>query len=63
MCNRADDESAPVVASADGIVIGMSNLPLVNEGEALLHVARYQEIDDVENAVENFQSRYETTGF
>ncbi|MEC8916959.1 succinylglutamate desuccinylase/aspartoacylase family protein [Salinicola sp. LHM] len=57
------NDEAPIVASADGIVIGMSNLPLVNEGEALLHVARYQEIDDVENAVEDFQSRYETTGF
>ncbi|MAM56024.1 MAG: succinylglutamate desuccinylase [Salinicola sp.] len=57
------NDEAPVVASADGIVIGMSNLPLVNEGEALFHVARYQEIDDVENAVESFQSRYETTGF
>lgn len=56
------NDEAPVVASADGIVIGMSNLPLVNEGEALFHVARYDEIDDVESAVEDFQTRYETPG-
>ncbi|WFF40020.1 succinylglutamate desuccinylase/aspartoacylase family protein [Salinicola endophyticus] len=55
-------DEAQVVASADGIVIGMSNLPLANEGEALFHVARYEEIDEVESAVESFQSRFDTPG-
>ncbi|WP_110668131.1 succinylglutamate desuccinylase/aspartoacylase family protein [Salinicola halophilus] len=54
------DDEAEVKASADGIVIGMSNLPLANEGEALFHVARFDEIDDIESAVEDFQSRYDT---
>ncbi|KFF47712.1 succinylglutamate desuccinylase [Gammaproteobacteria bacterium MFB021] len=56
------NDEAQVVASADGIVIGMSNLPLANEGEALFHVARYEEIDEVESAVESFQSRFDTPG-
>ncbi|QJQ96088.1 MULTISPECIES: succinylglutamate desuccinylase/aspartoacylase family protein [Halomonadaceae] len=47
-----------VRANADGIVIGMSNLPLANEGEALFHVARFDAIEEAENAVETFQSDY-----
>ncbi|WP_110686983.1 succinylglutamate desuccinylase/aspartoacylase family protein [Salinicola aestuarinus] len=54
------DDEAELLANADGIVIGMSNLPLANEGEALFHVARFDEIDDIESAVEDFQSRYDT---
>lgn len=50
-----------VVANADGIVIGMSNLPLANEGEALFHVARFDAIEEAENAVESFQSAFEPT--
>lgn len=49
-----------VLANADGIVIGMSNLPLANEGEALFHVARFDEIEEAENAVETFHSDFET---
>lgn len=52
---NAEDE---VVATADGIVIGMSNLPLANEGEALFHVARFDAIEEAESAVESFQSDY-----
>ncbi|MBD3898199.1 succinylglutamate desuccinylase/aspartoacylase family protein [Halomonas sp. ML-15] len=53
---NAEDE---VLAPADGIVIGMSNLPLANEGEALFHVARFDAIEEAENAVESFQSDYD----
>ncbi|MDI4638733.1 MULTISPECIES: succinylglutamate desuccinylase/aspartoacylase family protein [Halomonadaceae] len=48
-----------VLAPADGIVIGMGNLPLANEGEALFHVARFDAIEEAENAVETFQSDYD----
>ncbi|MGC3875234.1 succinylglutamate desuccinylase/aspartoacylase family protein [Halomonas sp. GXIMD04776] len=50
-----------VIANADGIVIGMSNLPLVNEGEALFHVARFDAIEEAESAVESFQQDFEPT--
>jgi len=45
-----------VCAVADGIVIGMSRLPLANEGEALFHIARFDAIEEAETAVESFQS-------
>ncbi|MBB3141256.1 succinylglutamate desuccinylase/aspartoacylase family protein [Halomonas sp. THAF12] len=48
-----------VRAVADGIVIGMSRLPLANEGEALFHIARFDAIEEAENAVESFQSTLE----
>ncbi|MWJ27053.1 succinylglutamate desuccinylase [Halomonas sp. ZH2S] len=50
-----NDESA-VRAIADGIVIGMSRLPLANEGEALFHIARFDAIEEAETAVESFNS-------
>lgn len=45
-----------VRSMADGIVIGMSRLPLANEGEALYHIARFDEIEEAETAIESFQS-------
>jgi predicted deacylase len=47
-----------VRATSDGIVIGMSNLPLANQGEALFHVARFEAIEEAEQAVESFQTDY-----
>jgi hypothetical protein len=35
-------------AKSEGIIIGINNLPLVNEGEALFHVARFAAFDAVE---------------
>lgn len=48
-----------VRAVADGIVIGMSRLPLANEGEALFHIARFDAIEEAESAIEDFQSSLE----
>ncbi|EHJ93197.1 succinylglutamate desuccinylase/aspartoacylase family protein [Vreelandella boliviensis] len=50
------NDEGEVRAVADGIVIGMSRLPLANEGEALFHIARFDEIDEAETAVESFNS-------
>lgn len=50
---------SPVISSHAGIVVGMNNLPLVNEGEALYHVARFDELDDAEKAMDSFRSQYE----
>ncbi|QEA39390.1 succinylglutamate desuccinylase [Pistricoccus aurantiacus] len=46
-------------ADADGIVIGMSRMPLVNEGEALFHVARFDAIEEAESAVENLHPYFD----
>jgi hypothetical protein len=44
-----------VTAPAAGVVIGKLNLPLVSEGEALYHIARFGEPDTAAEAVERFQ--------
>ena len=49
----------PVVAPFAGIVIGNTNLPLVNEGEALLHLGRFDDIDDVESVMEEFRQEFD----
>lgn len=45
-----------VLASCSGIVIGRTNIPLVNEGEALFHIARFNKPDEVADSVEAFHS-------
>ncbi len=52
-------EECEVRAPVGGIVIGRSNIPLVNEGEALLHLARFQETEEVAASVEAFQAEYQ----
>ena len=44
-----------VLAPYSGVVIGCTNLPLANEGEALFHVARFQVVADAAVKVEAFQ--------
>lgn len=41
----------PLISSVTGLVIGMNNLPLVNEGEAIYHIARFDELEDAVKAV------------
>ena len=43
-----------ITATADGIIIGRTNIPLVNEGEALFHIARFKQPDSAADAVEEF---------
>lgn len=43
-----------VTAVADGIIIGKTNIPLVNEGEALFHIARFRRTTDAAEQVEEF---------
>ncbi len=37
----------------------MNNLPLVNEGEAIYHVARFDELGEAEKAMDYFRSSFE----
>jgi len=52
----AKDE--PVVAPVSGIVIGRLNNPLVHRGDALLHIACFENADLVEESIEAFQDEY-----
>jgi len=45
-----------VVATAGGIIIGCAEIPLVHEGEALFHIARFEDIKEVAGQLEAFQS-------
>lgn len=45
----------PLTATVSGIIIGRTNLPLANEGEALFHLARFSDSREVAAQVEAFQ--------
>ena len=52
-------EESLLIAKADGIVICVSNLPLVNEGEALFHIAHFEEAHEVEVEIAEHESNIE----
>lgn len=47
-----------VTSTYNGIVIGRTNLPLVNEGDALYHIARFEDIHEIEAKVDDFQEEH-----
>lgn len=47
-----DDEETDIVAEGTGIVIGRTELPLVNEGDALFHVASFKRARSVAEQIE-----------
>ncbi|MTI64068.1 succinylglutamate desuccinylase/aspartoacylase family protein [Methylophaga sp.] len=51
-----DNSETEVFASSSGVIIGRTNIPLVNEGEALFHIARFSKPDEVAEGVEAFHS-------
>lgn len=50
-----------VTSPWSGIVICVNNLPLVNEGEAIYHIARFDELGEAEKAMDYFRSSYENS--
>jgi len=48
-----------VVSTVAGIVIGMSNMPLVHEGEALFHIAEAESAVSAAKVVDQFQAEYD----
>ena len=44
-----------ITATHEGLIIGRTNIPLVNEGEALFHIARFDDTPGVVEFVETFQ--------
>lgn len=47
------DAEMEIPAEFDGIIIGRTNMPVVNLGDALFHVARVRTLEDAETAVED----------
>jgi hypothetical protein len=54
-----DSEETILTADADGIVICVNNLPLVYEGDALFHVARFGKPGAVEDEIAVHESNIE----
>jgi predicted deacylase len=53
----------PLLSPCDGVVIGRSNLPLVYEGDAVFHIARYgRHTATVERHLEQFHEEYDSGG-
>ena len=46
--NPLGDLSVPVIADDEGIIVGRTNLPIVNRGDALFHVARMKKSEMVQ---------------
>lgn len=52
------ERETEISTTFDGIVIGRTNLPLVNEGDALFHIARFHGIEKAAERVEQFQEEH-----
>ncbi len=48
-----------ILSPVDGIIIGRTNIPLVNEGEALFHIAQFKSSENAADKVEKFQQNYD----
>jgi len=49
-----------IISPCSGIVICVNNLPLVNEGEAIYHIARFDELGEAEKAMDYFRDSMES---
>lgn len=45
----------PVISPCNGLIIGRSELPLVHEGEAIYHIAQFEDNREVAEHIEMFQ--------
>lgn len=52
-----------VHANFEGIVIGKNNLPLVNEGDALFHIARFRKAEAVAEKIGDFHEDFQPESF
>ena len=52
------EKEVQINANFSGVIIGRTNLPLVNEGEALFHIARFERAQQAADKVEIFQESH-----
>jgi hypothetical protein len=52
------EKEIEIMASFGGIVIGKAELPLVNEGDAIYHIARFEDVKDAEAKVDEFREKH-----
>lgn len=53
------EQEQEIRAPVSGIIIGKTNLPLVYEGEAIFHIARFKQPDSATESVEAFQEEHD----
>lgn len=59
-----DETFTEVKCKFDGIIIGKSEIPLVQEGDAIFHIAKLKNLESAENKIEYFsESAIETSEF
>ena len=51
-------EQYTIVSPHSGIIIGLNKLPLVQEGAALLHIACFEKLAQVEHEIQEFTAEY-----
>ena len=51
------EEVSRVEAPFSGIIIGRTETPLIHEGEALFHLARFEDLKEAEHQIEGFQEK------
>jgi len=56
------EQEEVIRADEAGIVIGKTNLPLVHEGEAVFHIARFKQPKSATESVEAFQEEHDPLG-
>jgi len=56
------ENSETILSPRDGIIIGKTNLPLVFEGEAIFHIASYNEANDVSDHIEAYHELLDPLG-
>jgi predicted deacylase len=49
------NKSFEIVSNVEGIIIGKSQIPLVQEGDAVFHIARYENTQVAQDKIDYFQ--------
>ncbi len=49
-----------VSSPISGIVIGRANLPLVHQGDALFHIAHFEDTESMQDTIDDFQEEFPT---
>lgn len=53
------DEEVELLPQSAGVIIGRSNLPIVNEGDAIFHIAKVRQKDNPEEIIDTMSAEVE----
>lgn len=49
-----EDATYEIIAPFDGVIIGKSEIPLIQEGDAVFHIAKFRNLESAEDKIEYF---------